>query len=195
MNNLKDSKKVDGEIKHHHIANEVVFERFFNVSNEKIWQFINQPDNLVKWFGGKMEEWKLSDDNGKFTLNIAPHWNTRVYGKILEYEPLRILRFTWDVPAWGHSPNLFGTTISISTKVVEGGVKIKFSHTLPYEAGREALLAGAWHLHLDQLGELLKGNDENYRIDSNQLFELSKDYLEKDYNEKLNGLKTMLGVE
>lgn len=66
---------------------------------------------------------------------------------------------------------------------------------MPYDAGREHLFAGAWHLHLDQLEELLKGNDRNYKIETSVLFEMVRKYMAKDFDARLSFYKHVLFIE
>lgn len=190
----KVDKPVDGIIRHSYLANEIVFERKVDAPLEKLWSFVDQPNNLIKWVGGRLDKFEL-EVGGKYEICIAPQWNVMVLGTVLEYEPKRILHFTWDTPAWGNSPNLFGSTIKIEAWGEGAGSRIRFTHTVPYDAGREHLFAGAWHLHLDQLEELLKGNDQNYRIETSVLFEMVKKYMAKDFDARLNMYKHVLFIK
>lgn len=186
---IKESAEpVDGKIINRHLASDVVFSRYFDCSPEELWEFVENPDLLVKWFGGEMKEWELNANGGRFILEIAP----QCHSTILEYEKYRTLSFTWDVPAWGHSPNLFGTTIKIDVRPDGNGAKMSFVHVVPYETLRAPLLAAAWHLHLDGLQDLVTGKTtQAYKIDTARLIDLTTRYSENDAETRLDYLKAM----
>jgi uncharacterized protein YndB with AHSA1/START domain len=173
--------------------NEVYFERRFDAPVEQLWSFISEPELLEKWLGGPVD--KLEPvAGGEVVIQIGPKMGATVYGKVLEFEPGRVLALTWDVPAWGHTPDLFGTTMRWQAEADGDGSRIKLTHALPYSVGREHLLGAAWHLHLDQLGELLAGNDQHYTIQQPAIHALVLHYLEKDFTHRREYYEMLLGI-
>jgi uncharacterized protein YndB with AHSA1/START domain len=133
-------------------------------------------------------------EGGQVVIQIAPKMGATVYGKVLEFRPMHVLALTWEVPAWGHSPDLFGTTMRWEVDSDGDGSAIKLTHALPYSAGREHLFAAAWHLHLDQLDELLAGHDDHYVIEQPRIHTLVLRYLEEDSARKREYYEELLGI-
>lgn len=185
---------VDGIIRRTSEMNEVHFERRFNAPLTGLWRFVSEPESLAKWMGGPID--KLEPVvGGEVVIQIAPKMGATVYGKVLEYDPERVLALTWDVPAWGHTPDLIGTTMRWEVRADGDGSRIALTHALPFSVGREHLLSAAWHLHLDQLGELLAGNDDHYTIQQNEIYALVLAYLDKDQGTKRAYYEHLLGIE
>lgn len=59
-----------------------MFERKADAPLEKLWSFVDQPDNLVKWVGGRLDKFEL-EVGGKYEICIAPQWNVMVLGTVL----------------------------------------------------------------------------------------------------------------
>ena len=184
---------VDGIIRHTPEMNEVYFKRQFDAPLERLWPFICEPELLAKWLGGPVDKLEPAE-GGQVVIQIAPKMGATVYGKVLEFEPMHVLALTWEVPAWGHSPDLFGTTMRWEVEADGDGSAIKLTHALPYSAGREHLFAAAWHLHLDQLGELLAGHDDHYVIEQPRIHALVLRYLEEDSARKREYYEELLGI-
>ena len=174
-------RTLDGVIRRTTDMNEVHFERHFEAPVEQLWKFIADPQELAKWMGGPIDKLELVE-GGEVIVQIAPKFGATASGVVLEYVPGRLLKFTWNVPAWGHTPDLLGTVMRWEAIADGSGSKILLTHALPYTVGREHLLAAAWTLHLDQLGELLDGNDENYTIEHESVQSLTAQYLEADFD-------------
>ncbi|MEU5646876.1 SRPBCC domain-containing protein [Streptomyces milbemycinicus] len=134
-------------------------------------------------------------EGGEVVIQIAPKMGATVYGKVLEYVPQRVLALTWEVPAWGHTPDLMGTTMRWAVEADGDGSKLTLTHALPHSAFREHLLSAAWHLHMDQLGQLLAGHDEHYTIQQDEIYALVLAYLEKDHAEKRAYYEHLLGIQ
>ncbi|MEV4452586.1 SRPBCC domain-containing protein [Streptomyces mirabilis] len=185
---------VDGTIRHTLEANEVEFQRHFDAPLEDLWRFVSEPELLTKWMGGPVD--KLEPQvGGDVLIQIAPKMGATVFGKVLEYVPQQVLALTWEVPAWGHTPDLMGTTMRWAVEADGDGSKLTLTHTLPHDVFREHLLAAAWHLHMDQLGQLLAGNDEHYTIQQPEIYALVLAYLEKDQAEKRAYYEHLLGIQ
>lgn len=174
---------LDGIIRRTADMNEVHFERHFDAPVERLWKFIAEPQELAKWMGGPIDKLELVE-GGEVIVQIAPKLGATASGEVLEYVAGRLLKFTWNVPAWGHTPDLLGTVMRWEAIPEGQGSKILLTHALPYTVGREHLLAAAWTLHLDQLGELLDGNDENYTIEHQSVQSLTAQYLEADFEKQ-----------
>ncbi|WP_433171479.1 SRPBCC domain-containing protein [Actinoallomurus sp. CA-150999] len=187
------TESADGIIRRTPEMNEVYFERRFDAPVERLWPFIGEPELLAKWLGGPVD--KLEPvEGGDVVIQIAPKMGATVYGKVLEFEPMRVLALTWEVPAWHVTPDLFGTTMRWEVATDGDGSKIMLTHALPHSVGREHLLSAAWHLHLDQLGQLLAGHDDHYVIQQPHIHALVLHYLEKDFASKREYYETLLGI-
>ncbi|MFJ8027751.1 SRPBCC domain-containing protein [Streptomyces sp. NPDC096311] len=187
-------QNLDGIIRHTLEANEVEFSRHFDAPLEELWRFVSEPELLEKWLGGPVD--KLEPvEGGEFVLQIAPKMGATVYGKVLEYVPQQVVALTWEVPAWGHTPDLMGTKMRWAIEAEGDGSRLTLTHTLPHDVFREHLLAAAWHLHMDQLGQLLAGNDEHYTIQQPEIYALVLAYLEQDQAEKRAYYEHLLGIQ
>ncbi|MCZ0984798.1 SRPBCC domain-containing protein [Streptomyces diastatochromogenes] len=184
---------VDGTIRHTLDLNEVEFVRHFDAPLDQLWRFVSEPELLAKWLGGPVD--KLEPfEGGEVVIQIAPKMGATVYGKVLEYVPRQVLALTWEVPAWGHTPDLMGTTMRWAVEADGDGSQLTLTHALPHSVFREHLLSAAWHLHMDQLGHLLAGHDEHYTIQQNEIHALVVAYLEKDQAEKRAYYEHLLGI-
>jgi len=185
---------LDGTIRRTSNMNEVHFERQFNAPVESLWQFIADSPKLEKWMGGPVYRFELID-GGEVVIQIGPRFGAVASGKVFEYEPRHLVAFTWDVPAWGHTPDLLGTTMRWEAVGDGQGSKILLTHGLPYTVGREHLLAAAWHLHLDQLAQLLAGNDDHYSIEHERVKSLTAQYLDADFEKQRARYEELLDVQ
>lgn len=172
---------LDGTLRRTSDMYEVHFERHFDAPVERLWQFIAEPKELEKWMGGPVDKLELFQ-GGEVVIQIGPRFGAVASGKVFEYEPGRLIKFGWNVPAWLHTPDLLGTTMRWEALSDGDGSKILLTHALPYTVGREHLLCSAWHLHLDQLRELLADHDEHYAINHDVLVGLVEQYLEADFS-------------
>jgi uncharacterized protein YndB with AHSA1/START domain len=186
-------QKLDGVIRRTADDNEVHFERHLDAPVEKVWPFVADPNELAKWMGGPVDKLELSE-GGAVVIQIAPQFKATVHGKVLEYERNRLLYFTWEVPAWGKTPDLLGTRMRWEVEADGDGTRFLLTHAVPYGNGREHLLTAAWHLHLDQLEQLVAGNDRHYRIEGPVIHDLTMGYLEDDYARRRDEYEEHLNV-
>jgi len=108
--------------------------------------------------GAPVDELDLTE-GGDVVIQIHPKGPATVYGKVIRVEPLEVLELTWDVPAWRHIPDFFGTIMRWEVRSDDGGgSKLFLTHSLPEDTSWHVhAMLGAWHLHLDALPATLAG--------------------------------------
>jgi uncharacterized protein YndB with AHSA1/START domain len=151
-----DAIVLDGTVTSANGRNDVHFERHFDAPVEDLWAAITEPERMEGWIGGPVDELELKE-GGNVIIQIHPAGPATVYGKVTTYDPGHLLELTWDVPAWGPMPDLFGTTMRWEVLPDGSGSKMLLTHSLPVEAGRVHMFLGAWHAHLDELSNTLAG--------------------------------------
>ena len=151
-----DAIVLDGTVTSANGRNDVHFERHFDAPVEDVWATITEPERMEGWIGGPVDELELKE-GGNVIIQIHPAGPATVYGNVTTYDPGHLLELTWDVPAWGPMPDLFGTTMRWEVLPASSGSKMLLTHSLPVEAGRVHMFLGAWHAHLDELSNVLAG--------------------------------------
>ena len=131
-----------------------------SVTSTRPWKTSRRPSqNPNGWKAGsanRFDELELKE-GGNVIIQIHPAGPATVYGNVTTYDPGHLLELTWDVPAWGPMPDLFGTTMRWEVLPDGSGSKMLLTHSLPVEAGRVHMFLGAWHAHLDELSNTLAG--------------------------------------
>ena len=102
--------RLDGTLTRSDGRYDVHFERHFDAPVERLWAAVTEPDLLEGWLGGPVDELELTE-GGNVVIQIHPKGPATVYGKVIRVVPLEVLELTWDVPAWRHIPDFFGTTM------------------------------------------------------------------------------------
>jgi uncharacterized protein YndB with AHSA1/START domain len=172
--------------------NEVHFERQLQVPAEEAWRYVAEPDLLGKWMGGDVERLQLVED-GEIVIQMTQVGAT-ISCKVLEIDPHRLLAITWDVPAWGNIPDLYGSTMRIEVQSDGTGSKFLLTHAMPNAAGREHLMAAAWHDHLDELQQMVTGTGEDFVIKAGRLVELTMGYLDQDFEQRRAEYERFLNI-
>lgn len=119
------------------------FERRLAHPVEKVWRALSDPAHLVRWFPSAVEFEPGVDAKVRFT---APGGGDLIgEGVIIEFDPPRVLAFTWNTDAlrWELSPNGAGTLLVFTHVVLDGPMAGCF--------------AAGWHGCLDGLSALLAG--------------------------------------
>lgn len=124
------------------------FERRLSHPAETIWDALTEPEAMGHWFpqevsgdlspGGKLRfEFRKGDTDGS-----VPGFD----GEVLEYDPPRVLAFTWgpDLLRWELHPD-------------GDGCRMIFTDTIT-EQGKAARDGAGWHVCLDHLEAWLDGS-------------------------------------
>jgi uncharacterized protein YndB with AHSA1/START domain len=153
-----DAQVLDGTVISANGRNDVFFDRHYDASAQELWPFVSDPERMKGWIGGPVEKLELKV-GGDAVIHIHPAGGATVHGKVLTYEPGRLIELTWDVPAWGKIPDLLGTTMRWEVLPDGDGSRLLLTHSIPEEQGRVPMFLGAWHAHLDELADALKGKE------------------------------------
>lgn len=164
---------------------ELEFNRRFDASAEKVWQFLVDPEKRKLWFcGGSTDDHAggkivFEFDHRRLSESAPPekYANEEVathHGKILEYDPPHRLAFTWFESAGSEA-----STVEITLKPV-GSDATELHLVHKGVAGRDMLIGvlAGWHGHFDLLDEVLAG-------DRKTDFWLRDQQLEAEYSEEV----------
>jgi uncharacterized protein YndB with AHSA1/START domain len=112
------------------------FERFYDAPPEELWSALTEPERLARWLApgeiGETVRLEFEDDNV-------------VTGRVLAFEPPRVLEYEWHYPGEDESVVRFELSPAES-----GGTVLVLEHRLLNEAQSIGYAAG-WHAHLDVL--------------------------------------------
>jgi len=142
------------------------FERLLPGPIERVWSYLIEPEKTALWIasgtvdlrvGGRLEwqcDYGLRQASQHRTYDEAPI----VVGEILELDPPRLLRATWD-PTGCSNTSQDGTITEVVFELIpqDRSIRLVLTHSrLPNLSDARSALAG-WHLHLDILGDVLAG--------------------------------------
>ncbi|QFT77710.1 SRPBCC family protein [Erythrobacter sp. THAF29] len=144
---------------------ELEFNRRFEASIEKVWEFLVDPEKRKMWFcGGSTEDHVggaivFEFDHRRLSDSAPPekYANEEVathHGEILEYDPPKRLAFTWFESAGAQA-----STVEI-TLVPDGSDATELRLVHKGVTGRDMLIGvlAGWHGHFDLLAEVLAGD-------------------------------------
>lgn len=135
---------------------------------ERVWEYLTNPEKTALWMGtGKFDlrvgglcEWHCD-----YAFNLEPELRKRhngvvpiVYCRILELDPPRLLKMTWDYSDCANTSQ-DGSNSVITYELTPEGSDVIFvlTHTgMPNNNDTRAALAG-WHVHFDVLHAKLNG--------------------------------------
>lgn len=124
---------------------------------QEVWEYLTVPEKLESWLGlGKLGE--AGSTYEIVQTNKAPFpMPGRIYGTILEVDPPRLLRFTWQhIPEGGTYDPAADTTVTFELSPHPNGVKLTLTHTKISTTDLKLAHAG-WQTHLDFLNDRLTG--------------------------------------
>jgi uncharacterized protein YndB with AHSA1/START domain len=132
---------------------------------ERVWQYLTDAELRAQWLaGGEIEpridgRVELVFNNSTLTENDDPPppkyaqfaGESRMGGKVTEFDPPHVLAYTWGEADASHSHVRF----ELATK----GDQVRLVVTHSRLATREGMLsvAGGWHAHLDILRDRMSG--------------------------------------
>lgn len=91
----------------------------------KVWRALTDPKLVAQW----LMETDMPPATGKafsFRLEPTPYWDGIVHSEILELEPLKRLRYTWNSKA-AHAN--FDSVVTWTLHPTEGGTRLELEHS------------------------------------------------------------------
>jgi uncharacterized protein YndB with AHSA1/START domain len=139
---------------------EVVFERRFKASRERIWQALTDPAELAGWLAPAEIDLRV----GGSVLLKFEEGDER--GRITELRELEVIAYTWNE---GQTDSL----VRFELQKDGDGTRLRLQHTFDGEVDLSSY-GGGWHHHLEQLMAQVAG--EPIAWDSNRFKELKSEY-------------------
>lgn len=143
---------------------ELEFTRKFEAAQDRVWQFLVDPDKRKLWFcGGSTDDYVggkivMDFDHRRLAESVPPEKyaseeTAQHEGEILEYDPPNRLAFTWFESNGSDS----STVIITLTALDEATTQLHLVHK--GVVGRDMLIGvfAGWHGHFDLLAEVLVG--------------------------------------
>jgi uncharacterized protein YndB with AHSA1/START domain len=124
------------------------FERQLRHAPDVVWPALTEPAALARWMQAEATvEPRLG---GRFHMIFqgGPH---RTDGRIIQWEPPRLLEFTWSERGAGEA-----SRVRFALRPIDGGCVLTLTHLLG-GPGDMADYASGWHWHLDCLQDALLG--------------------------------------
>lgn len=167
------------------------FKRLLPGPIERVWEYLTNPEKTALWMGsGKFDlriggicEWHCD-----YAFNLEPEICKRhngvipvVYGKILELDPPRLFRLTWDYSQCANTSH-DGSLSEIKYELVPQGKKVLLILThsgMPNNSDTRAALAG-WHVHFDVLHARLNGTPPAPFLQAHEALEI-------EYKQRVKG--------
>jgi uncharacterized protein YndB with AHSA1/START domain len=138
------------------------FERILDAPRETVWRYLTEAEMRRQWFSGGTdmragEEVELVFDHDNLSAEDVPYpeqyakWKgAKGCERVVEYDPPRVLAFTWDEGKEG----------TARFELFEEGerTRLVLTHSGITGPGPMANFGGGWHSHLAVLQGLLSGN-------------------------------------
>jgi uncharacterized protein YndB with AHSA1/START domain len=124
------------------------YERHFPRSVETVWAALTDPARLGDWLGQARVEPHVGGRYELFVERARP-----MTGRILAWEPPRLLEFSWDT---GDAPP---SVVRCELAPDGAGTRLLFTHKGIGFAWIGLVLPG-WHVHLERLASLVRGRAE-----------------------------------
>jgi uncharacterized protein YndB with AHSA1/START domain len=130
----------------------VVRQRIPGSGPDAIWRLWTEPDELTRWWPDVAD---VSEPARSLHLSW-PRMDWHLRGRILDWEPPRLLVFTW---RWDHEPELPERTVSVELEALAGGegtgltlTQRRYGDTEIEAADRQSHIDG-WDFFLPRLAE------------------------------------------
>lgn len=128
----------------------VAFERHLRHPVETVWAALTDPEERAAWLGpGDLEP----REGGSISIRTGPDRPGRqgvISGRVLTWDPPRILEHEWI------QPGLDVSVVRYELEADAGGTVLRFTHRRSVTPGAMGGRAG-WHAYLDRLGAHLDG--------------------------------------
>lgn len=141
------------------------YERYFPNTIETVWAALTDPERLGDWMGPARVEPRLGGCYELFIDRARP-----MTGRILTWEPPRLLEFSWD---FGDEPP---SVVRCELASDGEGTRLVFVHKSIGFAWIGLVLPG-WHVHLERLASLLRG--EAQPLSTERWREMQSVYLDR----------------
>jgi uncharacterized protein YndB with AHSA1/START domain len=129
----------------------VAFERRLRHPVEAVWAALTDPDELAAWLGPGTVEPRAG---GQVAIRTGPEDQPEqqrvMSGRILEWDPPRVLEHEWT------QPGLDTSVVRYELKADAGGTILRMTHRRSVAPGAFGGRAG-WHAYLDRLAAHLDG--------------------------------------
>lgn len=145
------------------------FERVYPRPIETVWSAMTQPERLADWLGVSELEPRVG---GAVRLFTDGEPAAQVHGRVLAWEPPRVLAFTW--AAHDEPETVVRAELS---EAGEGATRLVFTHAGVPRKWLALTLPG-WHQLLERLGVLLL-EDRVLPDGMERWRELQSDYLQR----------------
>jgi uncharacterized protein YndB with AHSA1/START domain len=131
----------------------VRFERLLPGPIERVWEHLTSSDHLPEWFGGVGMKYVIEPRVGG-SVSLA---NDHIRGVVTQWEPPRLLVYTWNVFSPGETESRFPESyVTFQLQPQGNDVLLTLTH-LPVLEGFERQTMMGWHTFLDLLFDLLRG--------------------------------------
>jgi uncharacterized protein YndB with AHSA1/START domain len=129
----------------------IAFERRLRHSVEAVWATLTDPAELAAWLGqGGLER----REGGQVSIRTGPvdqpERQGRISGRILAWDPPRVLEHEWI------QPGLDVSVVRYELQAEAGGTLLRLTHRRSVRPGATGGRAG-WHAYLDRLAAHLDG--------------------------------------
>jgi uncharacterized protein YndB with AHSA1/START domain len=129
----------------------IAFERRLRHSVEAVWATLTDPAELSAWLGqGGLER----REGGQVSIRTGPvdqpERQGRISGRILAWDPPRVLEHEWI------QPGLDVSVVRYELEAEAGGTLLRLTHRRSVRPGATGGRAG-WHAYLDRLAAHLDG--------------------------------------
>ncbi|MCB1682617.1 MAG: SRPBCC family protein [Alphaproteobacteria bacterium] len=144
----------------------IQFKRLLPGPIERVWDYLTNPEKTKLWMGGGTFDLRvggLCEWHCDYAFNLEPEIRKKhngvipvIYGRILELEPPRLFKMTWDYSdCVNTSQDGSKSEITFELFPQEQNVLLVLTHSgMPNNHDIRAALAG-WHVHIDILSDTL----------------------------------------
>ncbi|WP_296666462.1 SRPBCC domain-containing protein [Demequina sp.] len=139
----------------------VTIERDFAIDPARMWELWTTPEHVAAWLRPSLDRYKPSTceadvrEGGAYRLLIpgVEEGDFVAYGRYLELDPPRRLRFTW---GWeGDMPHVADTSeVDVEITATDGGCHLRLTHTRLWDEDQLASHSEGWRGTLDVLAHL-----------------------------------------
>jgi uncharacterized protein YndB with AHSA1/START domain len=132
----------------------LVFERTLNHPPEAVWAALTDPRELRQWFLASSV--KIDGRAGGSIEMVAGPPQVRSTGRILTWDPPRVLEYEWKVAPRPEHPNGEDSVVRWQLTAVGSSTRLELTHRRLSEAVAMGFVAGL-HAFLDRLEAQLAG--------------------------------------
>jgi uncharacterized protein YndB with AHSA1/START domain len=131
----------------------VTRELVIDASPETVWEFLVDPEKIVRWKG--VDALLEPQAGGAYRVTVLP--GNIAAGEVVEFDPPRRLVHTWGWEGGELPPG--ATTVEYELVPEGSGTRLKFTHRdLPSRESAESHTQG-WDHYLPRLAEAASGGD------------------------------------